>query len=207
VTYVRYSPSSKTPDEGAPNGRLRGNQSVRSQAQPSAAGRPSPSFSYGSDYHFDHNLSLATERRLTAESLFLKENRTSGTFLDTLPMTGGQRAMSSKPRQSGQAAAGHSGPEVARVARRARRHDRTHRCNLLNFMRRIRNSAISVRSAHGPCLWRAIPQGFPGQPAEGSVAASARCVRRGLRHNATPHQLLVLSIRSSWCGDRVSEAE
>jgi hypothetical protein len=38
VTYVSYSPSFETPDEGATNGRLTGIQAVRSQAQPSAAG-------------------------------------------------------------------------------------------------------------------------------------------------------------------------
>jgi hypothetical protein len=69
-------------------------------------------FGYGSDHNFDRHLSLATERRLTAESYF-KESWTSGTFLDTLPMTGGQSAMSSKPRQLRQAAAVHAGPGVA----------------------------------------------------------------------------------------------
>jgi hypothetical protein len=39
-------------------------------------------------------------------------------------------------------------------------HDRTHRCNLLNLMNKILNSAISLRSAHRPCAWAAILQGF-----------------------------------------------
>jgi hypothetical protein len=46
VTYVPYSPSSETPDEGGTNGRLTGIESVRSQAKPSAAG-PSLSLAMG----------------------------------------------------------------------------------------------------------------------------------------------------------------
>jgi hypothetical protein len=46
VTYVPYSPSFETPDEGATNGRLTGIESVGSQAQPSAAG-PSLSLAMG----------------------------------------------------------------------------------------------------------------------------------------------------------------
>ena len=67
VTYVPYSPSSETPDEGATNGRLTGIESVRSQVE---CGWPLRLVWLWSDHDFDRHLSLATERRLTAESLF-----------------------------------------------------------------------------------------------------------------------------------------
>jgi hypothetical protein len=93
---------------GATNGRLTGIQSVRSQAQPSAAG---PSLSLAMSL----TTILTTIRVVATERPNLKENWTSGTFVDTLPITGGQRAMSSKPRQPGQAAAVHAGPGVAQA--------------------------------------------------------------------------------------------
>src|SRR5215211_4165912 len=51
---------------------------------------------YGDDHHFDHHLGLSTEIRLSAESLFSRKIGRLRTLLDTLPMSGGQRATSSK---------------------------------------------------------------------------------------------------------------
>jgi hypothetical protein len=45
VTYVPYSPSFETPDEGATNGRLTEIRSVKSQAQPMSIIMPSRSYS------------------------------------------------------------------------------------------------------------------------------------------------------------------
>ena len=81
-------------------------------------------------------------------------------------MTGGQRAMSSKPRQPARPLLSTLDPGVAVAARRARRHDRTRRCNLLNPMKKIRNSAISVRSAHGPCVWARFRRDSAGDSLE-----------------------------------------
>jgi hypothetical protein len=50
--------------------------------------------SNGSDHHFDHHLGLSTEIRPSAKALFLRKIGRLRTSLDTLPVSGGQRALS-----------------------------------------------------------------------------------------------------------------
>jgi hypothetical protein len=57
--------------------------------------RPLRLFGYGSDHHFDHHLGLSTEIHLSAKPLFLRNIGRLRTFVDALPMSGGQGLASS----------------------------------------------------------------------------------------------------------------
>ena len=48
------------------------------------------SLAMGHDHHFDHHWPLSTEVRLSPESLSLRKIGRLGTFVVTLPMSGGQ---------------------------------------------------------------------------------------------------------------------